>query len=1015
MIDCIFKNKIVILLLITVSSALLFGLNPDKKIHHYVHEVRQTDDGLPQNTIFSMIQSQDGYIWMGTMDGLVRYDGIEFRVFNRSNVEALRSNYIRTVFEAHDGTIWVGTNDGGITAINGNRSTTYTRENGLKDNSVRTVAESQDGEIWIGTREGISRINKGKVKNIPLPAEDKINVVSSLIFDREGVLRIGTVGGGIFLLRDGKIEKFKSENLSTKNISSLHISRKGTMWVGTRDRGLYRCDGKKCNSLPTTNGCDIKSVWTVQEDSDDNLWIGTWGEGLFRYRQGKCEHFSEKEGLSNDMVISILEDREKNLWTGTWTGGVNIFKNSRVTTYTTMDGLSGNSISAVFGDRKGILWVGTTAKGLNRFEDGKFKSLSMKETGGINQVRILNSDTNGNLLIGSWTRGILSRKEEETIPFAPGYHDFTKKVSSLFIDENGDTWLSTYDQGVKILTDSGFKSITAKEGLTGNLASFVYKTRNGDYWIGSWYNGLFRYRNGKVKHFGKEEGLHESSIWCMHEDSDGYLWIGTYSGGIILYRNQTFTSIRSKDGLFDDLVYTIVEDDDGYFWMSGNKGIGRVARSELLEFTEGKKSRVSMMNLGLSDGLKTRECNGGFSPSAWKHDNGKLYFPTVRGLVEIDPKNLPQNTIPPDLSIDKVIVDGRRINLEKNIELAPETTKLEFHYRGISFSDPVKVQYRYILEGLDREWSEAGTRRTAYYMNIPPGHYRFKVIAKNNDGVWNRKGATFRFYKKPFFYQTIYFKIGLPFFIILSVMGLFSLRLRQLKNRERELKALVEQRTKELREASLSDALTGLRNRRFCQEMILPEINLFTERKEYEKKHSEKRCSLENSTIFGLLLLDIDHFKKINDELGHDAGDAILRQFSEILKKTLRKDDFVVRWGGEEFLIVLKNTTPEKIEKIAGKIKKAVSDTEFRFGETTLKKTCSIGHVPYPFLKDEPGRLSFDQTVKIADMGLYYSKENGRNLSVGIRETGKSPDAGETLNSLEKCLEQKIFKLSASR
>jgi signal transduction histidine kinase len=476
---------------------------------------------------------------------------------------------------------------------------------------------------------------------------------------------------------------------------------------------------------------------------------------LNRFKDRKFITYTTKEALSDDWVYSVCEDREGSLWVGT-RSGLNLFKNGKFTHYTTKDGLSGDIVWAIYQDREGNLWVGTEHGGLNRFKDGKFTTYTTKDG-----------------LSHNW-------------------------VTAIYEDREGGLWIGTDGGGLNRFKDGRFISYTRKDGLSHDSVTAIYEDREGSFWIGT-QGGLTRLKDGKFTHYATERGLPSSKVNAFYEDREASLWIGTRGDGLIRLKDGKFTTYTTKEGLFDNVVTQIFEDGRGNLWMGSFRGIFRVNKKEFDDLDQGKIRAVTSVVYGKADGMKSLECNSG-QPPGWKSKDGRLWFPTVKGVVMVDPDNM--NMLPPPVVIEQVIIDKNPIDPRQRAELPPGKGELEFHYTGLSFLDPKKVKFKYRLEGYDEDWVDAGTRRVAYYTNIPPGEYRFRVIACNNDGVWNETGAAVEFYLQPHWYETIGFYALLTLGIIGLAIGLtrgfHKHHIRQLEERKRELETLVDERTKEL-------------------------------------------------------------------------------------------------------------------------------------------------------------------------------------------------------------------------
>jgi signal transduction histidine kinase/streptogramin lyase len=435
-----------------------------------------------------------------------------------------------------------------------------------------------------------------------------------------------------------------------------------------------------------------------------------------------------------------------------------------VTTYTTKNGLSHNGVRAIYEDRAGNVWIGTQGGGLNRFRDGRFDTYVFKDAGAQNDVRAIYEDRQGRL----WMGGALGQSS---------LYQFKDGTLVPFLREDGTPF------PVMIYT--------------------LLEDRKGSLWIGA-ARELIQLRDGKITSFRTEDGFSGFNVMSLYEDREGALWIGTYGGGLGRFKDGSFTNYSVREGLFDAVVYQILEDDRGCLWLSGNKGIFCVRKRELNELADGKIKSVSCVPYGIADGMKTIECSGAHQSAGCKTKDGKLWFPTIQGVAVIDPNNVPTNTLAPPVHIEHALIDGETVDLRRDITAPPGKGELEFHYTALSFLDPSKVTFKYQLEGYDDEWVEAGARREAFYTNIPPGQYRFRVKACNNNGVWNEAGAAIEFSLEPHFYQTGWFYALWAMVLVVVGPSIYWLRVRQLRARQKALETVVAQRTQELAELNQS-------------------------------------------------------------------------------------------------------------------------------------------------------------------------------------------------------------------
>ncbi|MCP5105855.1 MAG: hypothetical protein GY950_20880, partial [bacterium] len=683
------------------QSLFHYALDPQKKMTQYVHDVWGLEKGLPQNTVEAIIQTRDGYLWLGTLEGLVRFDGVHFKVFDKRTVEQILDNRIKSLYEDRKGNLWVGTNGGGLTCLNSKdgKFTTYTKKQGLSSNRIRTIYEDRQGSLWIGTEGGgLNRMKDGKFTRYSTKEGLAKYEVMAICEDRAGRLWIGTAGGGLNRMKDGKFTRYSTkEGLSNDNVMDICEDCQGDLWIGTRGGGVNRLSrlapdkGEFTITRYTTKeGLANNIVRSIYQDREGCLWIGTKG-GLNRMdcldshkKDGKFTFnvtaYTTKEGLSNNMIRSLYEDREGSLWIGTDGGGLNRLKDGKFTTYTTKQGLSDNLVWSIHEDRKGSLWIGTIGGGLNCLDrreskQGKFTftitAYTTKEGLSNNVVRTIYEDREGSLWIGTGGGGLnrLDRRDSrkkngkfifEVTAYSTEDGLTSKFIRCIFVDRGGTLWVGTYGGGLNRLDSKKekFTAYTTKEGLSSDLVLSINEDRKGNLWIGT--EGGLHYldradsRDEKFTVYTTKEGLSNNVVRSLYLDQEGDLWIGTYGGGLNRMKDGKFTGFTTKEGLFDDTVHQVLEDDRGNLWMGCNKGVFRVSKKELNDFADGKISGIHCVSYDEKDGMASRECNGVSQPSGWKSRDGKLWFPTVKGVVMIDPNNINLNRLPPPVKIEAI-------------------------------------------------------------------------------------------------------------------------------------------------------------------------------------------------------------------------------------------------------------------------------------------------------------------------------------------------------------------------
>lgn len=792
------------------------ALNPAQLIDQYVQDVWQSDQGLPQNTVQAIVTTQDGYLWLGTQEGLVRFDGVKFTVFDSANTPGIRNNNIQALLEDRDKILWIGTEGGGLTSFKNGTFQNFSPANGFPADVIRALHQDRNGTLWIGTYgNGLLRLDKGKFSSYSTQHGLTSDRISTIFEDVMGILWIGTYGGGINQLQNGSFRSITTrDGLSNDTIFGINQDQEGNLWIATR-KGLNRYKDGNFALYGTKDGVSSDdTITSIYKDRDGNLWIGTGAAGLNRLYRGKFSYLTSALGLSNDRVRAIYEDPERNLWVGTEGGGLNRFKDGKFITYTTKEGLSSDMIYSIYEDRDQNIWIGTRGGGLNRVKENQVHVYTEKDGLPVDVILSTYQDRDGVLWIGTEGAGLVSFKNGkfQTYNHDDGLsHDM---VFSIFSDSRNRLWIGTGGGGLNEFRDGKFTAYTKKQGLADDVVFSISEDQQGNLWIGTYNGGISRFRDGKFTNYTAKDGLSNNTVLTVYPDRDGSLWIGTFGGGLNLFKGGKFTVFRAADGLFNDTIYQILDDGLGSLWFSCNKGIFRVKKQELIDFASGKLSHVTSFSYGKSDGMKSNECNGAVQPAGWKDQRGRLWFPTIQGAVMIEPKNLKTNPYVPPVHVEKFDVDDQSylsdsIDLEKAMKIPPGDGKLEFHYTGLSYVAPEKVQFRYKLEGFDRDWISAGTRRIAYYTNIPPGNYEFKVTASNNDGLWNPKPAVLQFYLTPYFYQTIWF-YGLCM-VAVGVLTWMFYRIR-MKNLNARFLAVLGERSRIARELhdTLAAGLAGI-------------------------------------------------------------------------------------------------------------------------------------------------------------------------------------------------------------
>jgi ligand-binding sensor domain-containing protein/signal transduction histidine kinase/DNA-binding response OmpR family regulator len=966
------KNKLflkVLLGVILMAQVLPnFALDPNKALTQYIHDVWQKEDGLPQITINAVIQTRDGYTWIATQEGLLRFDGVKFTVFDSKKIKEIKHNYIVTLYVDKKGSLWIGSAQG-LIRYQEKKFTAYTTSDGLSNSYVRIIHEDREGNLWIGSDNGLDRFKNNRFTNYSTKNGLSDNIVFTIREDSRGDLWIGT-NKGLNRFKAGKFTHFTTNNgLSDDHIRSICEDSEENLWIGTYGGGLDRLKDGAFTVYNTKAGLSNDFVLAVYGDKMGNLWIGT-NEGLDRFKDGKFTAYTTKDGLSDNVVQSIYEDREENLWIGTYSGGLNRLRDGKFITYTTAEGLSNNLVFPVYQDNQGSIWIGTYGGGLNRLKEGQFTYITMKDGLANNNIRSVCEDREGNLWISTYGSGITRFKDGKFTRFTTREGLSENAVRAIFEDSQGRLWIGTYGGGLNRFVDGKFTAYNTQNGLSDNFVNIIDEDTKKNLWIGT-RGGLNRFKDGKFTTYTIKDGLSHNTVASLYEDREGCLWIGTYGGGLNRLKDGEFTGYTTKEGLFDDVVFKVLEDGKGNLWMSCNKGIFTVNKKILEDFSQGKRTSITCISYNEDDGMKSSECSGGSYPSGWKTRDGKLWFPTVKGVVVIDPGNIKINVQEPPVIIEQIIVDGETLEPAARMKFPPGKENFEFHYTGLSFTAPKKVKFKYILAGYNQNWIDAETRRIAYYTSIPPGHYHFKVIACNNDGIWNETGTSFEFYLKPYFYQTWWFYPSCGLLIVLSAIGFYRLRTKQLKNRGKELERLVNERTSQLADANQAksqflarmshEIRTPMNGIIGFLDMLL-ETNLNQEQMDYARTIS--RCGESLLTI----LNDILDFSKI------EAG--------ELAFELIDFDPEITVFDICELTRPRLNTKPvELLLRIGDDVPSFVKSDPVRFRQVIVNlmsnaaKFTEYGEIELSLLVEKEEQTRLKLHVKVRDTGIGIPRE----------------------------------------
>jgi signal transduction histidine kinase/ligand-binding sensor domain-containing protein len=761
------------------------GLDPQRPISQYLHDVWTIDQGLPQNGILAIAQGRDGYLWLGTEAGLVRFDGVSFTTFTTANTSALKDNYISFVMVDSSEEILVGTWVGGVSRLGGGPRTSAVIP-GAEGAFVNGVYRDRAGRLWVGRTGGLLLLRDGAFQ----PAPGSKGSVFSIAEDSSGLLLAGTTDGLVTWQEDRLVPWQPRGGRITGSVWTVYHDRADGWWFGTPN-ALYYSRGARLERFDAAHGLPPGGVTSILESRNGQLWIGTDGGGLARLVNHRFQRFAAQDGLSDDAVTFLLEDREGSLWVGTRHGGLNRFRQPIFTLYSPLEGLSAKVVWSVYGDRQGALWIGTEAGGLDRLHQGRFTNYMP----GKSVVATL--QTRDGILWAATRDGLVRLRSGGWEPMRfPGKHP-TVSVSALTEDRTGALWLGGSD-GLYRWKGGALRDYTEQAGLGGVKVRTIVEDGDGILWIGTHGHGLLRLENDHFTAYTIKEGLSNDVVESLFADEHG-LWVGTESGLNLVRRGSgKITVLPLKfDVLMTDL-FQILKDDGGHLWLSSNQGLAQLSERDLLAAADRARDSVLVHEMVSLDGRRRIEFNGTSQNAGWKSPDGRLWFPSIKGLVLVDPAHLTSNALAPPVHIERIFVDGRAVPVTDSVSVPPGGGGLELHYTATSLLVPERVRFRYRLEGYDQDWVEAGARRVAYYTRVPGGRYRFHVLAANNDGVWNESGAALPLRLGLHFYETWWFYVVVALAAVAAVLGAVRLRVRSIEGRAQHLAELVDERTGEL-------------------------------------------------------------------------------------------------------------------------------------------------------------------------------------------------------------------------
>ncbi|MBO1519772.1 ligand-binding sensor domain-containing diguanylate cyclase [Oceanisphaera pacifica] len=957
---CLQRGKVISAILcvlsLFLSSSLLAASVP---LTDYYQDHWNTRDGLPHNSINDIAQTAQGYLWFATWEGVVRYNGRQFRVFTRGDESGLPDSGIRGLTRDDQG-LWVVGARGGISHYQHQAWSPQPDADAMVNHALPT----RDGRLWLATQNDGIYVRDGK-KTVAhfsieqgLPSPD----VYHLIEDKAGRVWAGTAKG-LVSITNNKVHLINDIPLVATE--ALFIDDRNRLLIGS-EQGLFAMEEGKVRSL---YGEQIQqAVISILQDKSGDLWLGTADRGLVRISQFGIERLEVKHGLPEQRVMSLFEDTEGSMWVGT-NGGLMRLREVPFTSVTEQDGLAGNYVRTVLAHSDGSVWVGSST-GLTQIKNGHVQPLELTMPDGtVPSILSLAQGGPNELWVGTFTHGLLQIKHGKLVARYQRAQGLpSNEVRAILPTQAGSIWIGTAN-GLSQLNNNTLVNYSTQDGLPGNFIMNLHLGVKGDIWVGTGVGAAIIHQQKITPVYLNSQENAEYAFGFYAEPNGKYMWLAT-DRGLVRYRyaDKSLAVVGLKHGLSIEKVFQPVADQLGNLWLTTNRGIMRIRLADAHNVADGKQALIEFEHFDESDGMASSQANGGSGPSAVATADGKIWIATALGVAQVQPKRLAafaNQNLP--VVLETVSVAGKPLSLASNMVLEPGSGRLQLHYAGLGFVIPERIKYRTLLEGFDQEWVMRDHQGVAEYTNLPPGQYRFRVAAAYPYDDWSQQEASVSVKVLPFIWQ-------LPLFwgvIVTLVLVVFWLvlrwRIQFFEYHNQELSRQVADKTSKLQQQAQDfelqareDQLTGLPNRRAFDEalaMIMARL-------------------ARQSAPLSMMVIDIDHFKQVNDTLSHAVGDKVIQVVAGVIQEQIRNVDHPARWGGEEFTVLLPDTDTDTAYQVAERVRLAVAAHDYSEIAPQLRLTISIGIAQIANNVDE------HQLLIQADKALYQAKRQGRNQVV---------------------------------
>lgn len=954
----IHSSKVIIGILMFCAFHLAHA-NSSIPLSDYFKDAWSTQEGLPHNSINAIAQTSDGYLWFATWEGVARYNGRDFRFYERSKEKGILDSGTRALVSDTDNGLWIAGVRGGIT---------YRKDNTWQPHfaapsMVNHLIKDSSGDLWIAV-EGLGVFHRAKSSVEDAVGEETwvLQNISAnrLLEDSKGRIWAATNKGLFQVNGQSKLEVLTQYNLPTLNVYSVLETHNGQILVAT-ERGAYIIGDNRPTLLhPSLAG---EAITTLMEDDENTLWLGTIKNGVVRLTNNQIERLNTQSGLPNNRVLSILQDFEGSIWIGT-NGGLMRLRKAPFTTWTKKRRLIGDYVRSVIDIDEQSVLVGSS-EGLSVISNNIARNALASNSSPISVLSFAKRH-DGGIWVGTYLNGLMLWNAHELLPQLDHKNGLpSDEVRSILEDTQGNLWIGTTNGLVKQDTTGQQQVLTRHNGLPDNYIMALAEDDRGQIWVGTGVGVAKLTKNGfeSVPIHNLADAEYAFGFWV----EKGYVWIAT-DRGLIRYnqQNEQLGLVGRRSGLPIDKLFQVIYDGTNGLWLTSNRGIWRVDYHAAHAVAEGRQKDISFEHFSESDGLASAQANGGSNPAAVAMENGKLWFATAKGVAMIDSSSISQkNTTRLPIAIESITADGVELSANQENILPAGTNRVSFNYAGLGYILSSRIEYRTMLAGFEENWASRGKNTIAEYTNLAPGKYQFFVSARYPYSDWNNADEVYEFTISPYFWQRLEVQIGLVILVLILLASGIKWRLHRLQQSELKLKALVEKQTYALRQQSEDfqrqaneDQLTGLPNRRA-----------------FDRWLSEKFIRAKSKEItLALVIMDIDHFKRINDHYSHLIGDKAIKALANQLQRLADdKQVHAARWGGEEFTLMVKGMSNEDVAAYCENIRQSIETYDYSGIAADLTMTVSMG-VAFSHQVE-----NYSDLLRLADQALYRAKDKGRN------------------------------------